>query len=265
MSRALSFRVRPTTVVLPLAAIVLILTAIVIALPVTAYLTGRDVSSATFRILDFRQEANIPTLLSTALLAFAAALLFLIGQEAWSQDRRLAMRWHGLALIFAYLSVDEAAMLHEALNRFPVGLGGSLALPFLDRFPWVWFYGGAVIAIGLFYLPFLRRLPRKTATTFAASGCLYLAGALGIETFGAYQIDLHGVSRGSLAYILRGVAEEFCEMSGVLVFLWGLLDYLGKTGRRVTLTFESNADQAQGAVASCWLNGRLEATDRAAR
>lgn len=264
--RTLSFRVRPTTLILSLAAITLVLTALVIALPVVAHLVGRDVGSATFRILDFRQEANIPTLYSTALLALAAGLLFLAGSGARSHDRGLAVRWYGLALIFVYLSVDEAAMLHEALNQVPLRFGSSLALPFLDRFPWVWFYGLAAAAIGLFYLPFLRRLPLRTALIFAISGCIYLGGALGLEAFGAYQIDSHSVSRESLAYILRGVAEEFCEMSGVLLFLWGLLDYLGQAGHRVTLSFESRAAQVQDAeAAGWWLNGRIEAPDRDAR
>ena len=266
-SRTLSFRVRPATIVLPLAAITLVLTALVIALPVAAHLAGRDVGSATFRILDFRQEANIPTLFSTALLALAAGLLFLVGRGAWSQDRGLAVRWYGLTLIFVYLSVDEAAMVHEALNHVPLRFGSSLALPFLDRFPWVWFYGLAAAAIGLFYLPFLRRLPLRTALIFTIAGCIYLGGALGLETFGAYQIDFHGVSRESLAYVLRGVAEEFCEMSGVLLFLWGLLGYLGQAGHQVTLSFESRAAaQVQDAeAAGWWLNGRIEATDRDAR
>ena len=230
---------RPAAVVIPLLAILLAMTAIVVTLPVLAQMAGRNPQDALFRIIDFRQEANIPTLFSSGILAFACVLLAVTGRDAVIRERNLWMagRWYGLAVIFAFLSLDETAMIHEGFNKYPLGSAGALAI--VDKFPWVWFYGAAVVALGLFYLPFLLRLPRLTAILFVMSGIIYVGGAIGLEVFGAYELDVDHIQRASLDYILRGVAEEFCEMAGTLLFLWALLRHLARRGTRIALDFGS--------------------------
>lgn len=134
------------------------------------------------------------------------------------------------------MAVDEAAMIHEGFNKFQLGTSGALA--FMDKFPWIWFYGAGAMAVGLFYLPFLMKLPRRTAAYFFLGGLIYVTGAIGLELVGPWDLDVRGGTRDSLAYILRGDAEELCEMAGILLFIWGLLQYLGGRGLRVDARFD---------------------------
>lgn len=95
----LTLAVDPVRVVGPLAAILLAMTAIVVILPVMADLAGRSPQQAIPRSLDFRQEANIPTLFSTALIFLAAVLSALAGRSAGGPPGRRAdgaeMVWPG--------------------------------------------------------------------------------------------------------------------------------------------------------------------------
>jgi hypothetical protein len=60
---------------------------------------------------------------------------------------------------------------------------------------------------------------------FIAAGSLYLAGALGIESVGGWYFSRNGETE-DLRYSLLVAAEEFAEMSGIILFIYALLDYL---------------------------------------
>ena len=59
------------------------------------------------------QEGNVTTWFSSMLLLVSAALLALIAAGKRKLGQPYTGHWAGLALIFLYLSLDEAARIHE--------------------------------------------------------------------------------------------------------------------------------------------------------
>ncbi|MGA8046014.1 MAG: hypothetical protein WCA30_07070 [Dermatophilaceae bacterium] len=60
-------------------------------------------------------EGNIPTWWNTILLGLLAGLLLYAGSQ-WVGTVRMRRSCHGLALIAAYLSLDEATGMHERIG-----------------------------------------------------------------------------------------------------------------------------------------------------
>jgi hypothetical protein len=92
-------------------------------------------------------------------------------------------------------------------------------------FAWVIPYALAVLVIGVLYLRFVWSLAARTRALFICAGSVYLAGALGFESVGGWYFSLHGEIE-DLTYSLLVAAEEFLEMSGIILFIYALLDYL---------------------------------------
>ena len=69
----------------------------------------------------------------------------------------MAKRWTILFLGFAFLSIDEIAGIHESINSV------------IDD---SWAIGGAVIVLllAVYFLPFLKALPRATLIGFVIAG-----------------------------------------------------------------------------------------------
>lgn len=169
---------------------------------------------------DMNVENNVPTFFSAFILVTSAVLLAIITSQS-TADRHAA-NWRWLVIIFAFMAIDEDASLHELLIepvRDLLPVTGPL------YFAWVIPYGLAVLAIGVLYLRFVWSLTARTRGLFIAAGSLYLAGALGFESIGGWYFSLHGEVE-DLPYSLLVAAEEFLEMSGIILFIYALLDYL---------------------------------------
>jgi hypothetical protein len=176
-------------------------------------------------------ENNVPTFFSTLMLVASALLLAAVAGA--SDDAREARYWKGLALVFAFLAIDEDASLHELLIdplRFAFSLGGPL------RFAWVVPYGVAVAALAVPYLRFVMSQPPRSRRLLMAAAAVYLAGALGFECLGAWYLSYHDDTE-DFAYSLLVGAEESLEMTGAAVLIYALLDALGHrlAGRPVRL------------------------------
>jgi len=193
------------------------------------------------RTFHLSTEAAPAAWFSSLALAACAFVLCLVGRTARTVADRYARHWSVLGWIFLYLSLDEAAALHEQLSR-PVralsGAGGFLYLA------WVIPAGILVAAIGLAYLRFLRDLPVRTRVLFVGSGALYVGGALGLELVEGYYAEQMGsrlYSSSAIRVVLTHV-EETLEMIGTVTFLYALLDYLGaRTGGMVQIAFDAAA------------------------
>jgi hypothetical protein len=203
------------------------LLAAVAAVLVVVSLTGQvllrtGVAAATWFydlaiLVDLDHEANIPSWFQTGLLLLCAGVLWTTGDLARRSGEGRARGWHGLALIFAYLSLDEAASLHENLI---VPLREGLGLDGVLTFAWVLVGGPLALLVALAYLPFLRALPRATARRMVGAGAVYLAGALLVELLGG-QITSLGQDR-TVLYAVVTTVEEVLEMSGLLLLLRAL-------------------------------------------
>lgn len=187
-------------------------------------------------------EHNLPELFSTLLLLGAAALLTLITLLERARRGRDTGKWALLAAGFVCMAVDESLSLHEALIepvRHLLG-GGELGLFY---FAWVVPALVLVAALGIYFLPFMLRLPRRTMLAFAASAAIYLGGAVGVELFEGMYREHHAYR--TLGFHLLVTLEEGMEMTGVIAFIHALLGHIaGRFGEvRLGITGVAVASQ----------------------
>lgn len=181
---------------------------------------GRDTVFGLVLMFDMDMEMNLPTFFSSASLLFAGLLLWLISCEK-RESREYFYSWAGLAGIFLFLAVDEAAMVHELLI-YP--LRHVFAPSGVLYFAWVMPYGLALVVAAVLYIRLLRSLPREFSIRFVMAGIIYLCGALGGEMLTGWYASLHGEE--TLFYAIWTTGEELLEMLGLTLFVYALLLYL---------------------------------------
>ena len=176
------------------------------------------------RLTYLNGEATIPSWFSSSLLLACAAALGAIAMVERGRAGRDARHWLGLAVIFVVLSLDEGAGIHEissGLLRRRFELDGFL------RFASVIPLALAAVVVGVAYLRFLWRLPSPTRGWFVLAGAVFVGGAVGVESLGANYFSANGHTFGYSVFV---TIEEAAEMVGLAVFLYALLDYLGRRG-----------------------------------
>lgn len=183
-------------------------------------------------LLGLSYEQNLPTWYSSSLLMICAVLLWLVATAHHREKGPFTWHWRILALLFAYISLDETATIHENLSEL-FDFGGALF------FGWVIPASIAVVLLGIFYLPFLLKLPRRAARQFIVAGAFYVGGALGVEFALGYWTDLHG--NKNLGYGLIDLVEESMEILGVTLFLLALIDYLTQPNHTIEVHASSSA------------------------
>jgi hypothetical protein len=168
------------------------------------------------------REMNIPTWFSSFLFLFAALLLQILAAEARAAGRPFAGRWRMLAVIFLILSIDEISAIHETWVggiRDLLHTGGYL------YFAWVIPGSVLVLVLAIISLRWFLSLPKRIRRLFFIAAAVFLAGAVGLEMVGGHIVQ----SRGSnnFTYALLANLEEVLEMSGLLIFITGLLKMIG--------------------------------------
>jgi len=216
----MEFRIDPRKIALSLMHVAIVLVVAHVAGAVASHVFHHEQVFGLVDTFDMNVENNVPTFFSAFILVASAVLLTVIASQSTAD--RYAGNWKWLAIIFAFMAVDEDASLHELLIE-PVRNLLAVAGPLF--FAWVIPYALAVLVIGLLYLKFVWSLPARTRGLFIGAGSLYLAGALGFESIGGWYFSLHGEIE-DLPYSLLVAAEEFLEMSGTILFIYALLDYL---------------------------------------
>jgi hypothetical protein len=180
------------------------------------------------RFFDMGSEANVPTYWSALLLLAAGGLLLLAADHARRSGAGFVAHWRFLGAGFLFMSLDEAAQVHERIiarvwgELFGRGEGITYYVWCLPVIP-------VVLLVGIAYLRFLRHLPRRTGALVVASAALFLGGALGFE-----MIESVLVSSGRAAWLgLSQLVEESLEMAGVSLFLYAVTGYLAERGASV--------------------------------
>jgi uncharacterized integral membrane protein len=107
------------------------------------------------------------------------------------------------------MSADEAIGLHELVNTiYDESIRARLSL-------------GIVVVTGLCYLPFLWCYRWRTSALFLLAAILVAGGAVGVEQISGGDIN-------SLNYnMLAGLAEGM-QMSGVILAIYTVLDFMGR-------------------------------------
>jgi hypothetical protein len=167
--------------------------------------------------LNVDREVSMPTW-------FSATQLFIVAVVLWDHARNVG-ELHTFFLVlacgFLFLSMDEAAAVHDNIFRF----AQRRKLPWLagvEYLAWMVPYALAgLLGIVICFRPawsITRRFPRE-AGIIVLGGALFVGGGVGLEivTHLLYVIavDAH--------FFLAVAAEEFCEMAGVTVMLYGFL------------------------------------------
>jgi hypothetical protein len=193
------------------------------AVELIRFTTGHDSLYGLTRLLSLGQEANIPTFFSALLLLIAASLLTIISAAKRQSGAPFAKHWVILAAGFFYLALDESAQIHELLIRPMRDLLGRYSEG-IFYFAWVVPGIGIVAILAFTFFKFWRSLDRATMIYFAAGGLLYIGGTVGVEMVDGLVAAQYG--KENLLYNMLIVVEEGVEMSGVIVFVAGLLHHL---------------------------------------
>jgi hypothetical protein len=172
------------------------------------------------------EKNNIPTWYQSSTLLLSSFLLAVIAFIDHLKNERDYRFWGILSVIFLYISFDEAVSIHEQMIlplRHAFELKGFFYLS--------WVIPAKIFLVVFFFvfLKFLLRLPPSTRFLTFAAGGLYVFGALGVEMLGGNYLYVTNDLPSRVAdfrYILLTTVEEFLEMSGICVFIYGLLTHL---------------------------------------
>jgi len=180
-------------------------------------------ASQFVRLFRVNSEGLIPTWYSAATLLGCAALLLMIG---WARrGHRFWKHWIALGLVFAFISMDEASSFHEEVGghlQEYLGTTGMLAN--------AWMIPAAlfVAVFGFGMLKFVMHLPMRSRVLFVLAGGLYVGGALGMEFVSTAYLVGNDFQMQTTAYACMATIEELLEMTGVVVFIYALLDHAGR-------------------------------------
>ena len=166
-------------------------------------------------------EMNLPTFFSAALLIFDGGLMLIIARLRSQKGQDFVRRWAVLGGIFFLLAADEVFQFHERLTEPVQNLVHGH-----DLLNWPWFLPLIPVLIALFfiYLKFIIRLPGKTRVLLLLSAFFYVGSALVLEAFCAWFADAHTTE--TLAYTLMANVEEVGEMTGSILLIYTLLDFM---------------------------------------
>jgi len=236
--RQVTLVISPGKIAFTLALVVLCLLLGHVITRAVIFFSGHNTIGGLIPQFDLNGEANIPTWYSSSALLLASALLAMIAIVKLQWQETYARHWVGLAAVFLYLSIDEAARFHEmgstlALLIIPsivdfanLSPAVSAVIANIPSYTWVVFGAFFVLLFSLAYLRFLIHLPVRTRSLFVLAGILYVGGALGVELLGAWSAYLHG-GETTLEYAMLVLWEEGFEMIGIVVFIYALTSYLG--------------------------------------
>jgi hypothetical protein len=170
--------------------------------------------------LSLSYEGNLPTWVSSSLLLACAVTAGAIAsaRPAWHRH------WWGIVAVLAWMSLDEAAELHEHL--------AGVVHTNVIYFDWVIPAAGIVAVLAALYWPFVRALAPATRNRLLVAAAIYLAGALVMELPLGWWTEHHG-SEG-FGYGLIDWFEETLEMIGASLALVALVAHWQEQRRRAS-------------------------------
>lgn len=194
---------------------------------------GTETGLKELRRFAFDAEHSLPTWFEVLVMAAASALLAILAALSSGRDPENRFHWSLLAVVFLLFSIDEAVSFHE-MTITP--LRQALNLTGFLYFSWVIIAAPLLLAMGIYFIPFLLRLPRPTAIRFAFAGGLFVAGAFGLEFVGGYLASKGGFDYP--AYEIAVTAEECLEIVGVTLFVSSLLRHLSECAPVLQIDFQ---------------------------
>lgn len=173
-------------------------------------------------VLSLVQETSVGTWV-TSVVHLLCAVLATIGARLARRERsRWVANWYLLAALFALMSLDEVAAIHERFStpvRQVLGTGGGALY-------YAWVIPALLFAVAFFLLQvgFLRSLDARTRRNLIRAGLLFVAGAAGLEMVEAV-LETQGLQHGTV-YLSLVMAEELMELGAILWVVCTLADHL---------------------------------------
>ncbi len=217
-----------------LVTVLVVLVAAGICAEYARYMLGSK--SPLIEFFSLTEEKNIPTWWSSFLLATCSVVLYTIAATKSRSTGEFKRHWIALAAIFCYMSVDELVEIHEWLSSVP-GLGSLHGFLY---YGWVVPAAILVAVFALSYLRFLFHLPVGTRGKVAVAGMIFVGGAIGVELILGAWTDAH--DEFNFVWAMIGLVEETMEIMGSSLFLYALLEYLGRTAPDLRLALGSGRD-----------------------
>jgi hypothetical protein len=175
--------------------------------------------------LDVNAEASIPTWYAAVALMSCSVLLAIVALAARRLGRPYPLQWALLSIGFALLSLEEIIGVHSQATkvlRSVVSSTDGAGLVYLLVLGVVAVVG-IIVLVALFGRFFLH-LPRRWRMLFGIGLVIYLIGVLASDAVGDYLRSAFG--EAGLVYIVVLTLEEALEMIGVLIVIYGLLEYI---------------------------------------
>lgn len=174
------------------------------------------------RLVDLDDEGTIATWFSSMQLFIVGLLFFFKSRHANAVELPSATFFCILGLGFIFLSVDEAAAIHEKIN---IVLKQAVLMPRFKGDHGIWIYVYVLLA-GIFLSLTLRNFialwkhSRRIAFIMAIGLLTFVTGAVLLEIIG-YQFLRNDMA--SWRYVTEVALEEFLEMLGISIVLYGVL------------------------------------------
>src|SRR5687768_17101289 len=113
-------------------------------------------------------EQNFPTFFASGILLLASALLFII----YKLNPTDKFYWLLLSLIFLFLSIDEAAEIHERIDTV---IRPLITNDFSGYLFWAWVipYSVLFVTLGVVLFRFVFRLPKDIRNAFIIGGVTF--------------------------------------------------------------------------------------------
>jgi hypothetical protein len=210
-------------VTIGLISVVVLLALVSLIVQVIHFQVGQDypLRATIETVTNVASEDSIPSWFSSSQLLLSSVLLAVItltGKHAEVRERRY---WQFLAVIFLFLSMEEAVGFHERISRVlreALHTGGFL------HYPWILIGALLTLVFAAEYWRFWTRLPLDVRRLVFAAGAIYVMGAIGVEAPEGFWVDMFG--QDNLPYALMTTVEELLEMLGIAIFISALLRYI---------------------------------------
>jgi hypothetical protein len=181
-------------------------------------------------------ERSIPSWYESLAMVSAAGLLGIIAALSRRNDSRNRVQWSILTVIFLLMSLDEAVSFHEITV---VPLRTAFKLDGVLYYSWVVIAAPVVLGLGVYFIPFLLRLPPRTAARFIVAGGVFVGGALGTEFLCGYYASTSGID--ALPYKITAASQECLEVIGMTLFVVALLRHLAQSTPSFRVTMKDVA------------------------
>lgn len=214
MNRRFETRVSPLRVALFLLALAVLLLIAHLTAEAVRTTVGENLPDRATAMWNLDEENNIPTWFASMLLALVGFGLAFVGVMKYQERDRHYRQWFAIALIPLFLSLDDMAQLHEALNS-PLsdeyGFGGLL------HRAWIVVAIPVVLVLTVVFVPFLRRLPGRTLALLLLGAGVTFSGGVILEMFEGWWVDSNG--EGGVLLFSMVTVQEMAEMIGSIIAL----------------------------------------------